>query len=284
MKFVFVTLFPEMIRSACEWSILGRAAREGLLSVECVDPRDYATDRHRSVDDTTCGGGAGMVLKPQTFLAALDRARELAPGALVAAMTPVGESLGQERVCDLAGSGRDLILLCGHYEGFDERILEEADLRLSIGDFVLTGGELPALCVMDAVARFIPGVLGKQVSAEEDSFHHSLLEYPQYTRPVAYRGKSVPELLLSGDHAKIGQWRRKESLRATCRYRPELLRSMQWQKGDGKLFLAMKEEEKRSPRGTGKTEETQVFRLHWEPAVWYNTAYALTGGPLLARG
>ena len=159
-------------------------------------------------------------------------------------MTPVGESLGQERVCDLAGSGRDLILLCGHYEGFDERILEEADLRLSIGDFVLTGGELPALCVMDAVARFIPGVLGKQVSAEEDSFHHSLLEYPQYTRPVAYRGKSVPELLLSGDHAKIGQWRRKESLRATCRYRPELLRSMQWQKGDGKLFLAMKEEEK----------------------------------------
>lgn len=244
MKFIFVTLFPEMIRSACEWSILGRAAREGLLSVECVDPRDYATDRHRSVDDTTCGGGAGMVLKPQTFLAALDRARELAPGALVAAMTPVGESLGQERVCDLAGSGRDLILLCGHYEGFDERILEEADLRLSIGDFVLTGGELPALCVMDAVARFIPGVLGKQVSAEEDSFHHSLLEYPQYTRPVAYRGKSVPELLLSGDHAKIGQWRRKESLRATCRYRPELLRSMQWQKGDGKLFLAMKEEEK----------------------------------------
>lgn len=227
----------------------GRAAREGLLSVECVDPRDYATDRHRSVDDTTCGGGAGMVLKPQTFLAALDRARELAPGALVAAMTPVGESLGQERVCDLAGSGRDLILLCGHYEGFDERILEEADLRLSIGDFVLTGGELPALCVMDAVARFIPGVLGKQVSAEEDSFHHSLLEYPQYTRPVAYRGKSVPELLLSGDHAKIGQWRRKESLRATCRYRPELLRSMQWQKGDGKLFLAMKEEEKEKSQG-----------------------------------
>lgn len=249
MKFVFVTLFPEMIRSACEWSILGRAAREGLLSVECVDPRDYATDRHRSVDDTTCGGGAGMVLKPQTFLASLDRARELAPGALVAAMTPVGESLGQERVCDLAGSGRDLILLCGHYEGFDERILEEADLRLSIGDFVLTGGELPALCVMDAVARFIPGVLGKQVSAEEDSFHHSLLEYPQYTRPVAYRGKSVPELLLSGDHAKIGQWRRKESLRATCRYRPELLRSMQWQKGDGKLFLAMKEEEKEKSQG-----------------------------------
>ena len=213
MKFVFVTLFPEMIRSACSWSILGRAAQEGLLSVDCVDPRDYATDRHRSVDDTTCGGGAGMVLKPQTYLAALERARELAPGALVAALTPVGESLRQERVCELARSGQDLILLCGHYEGFDERILEEADLRLSIGDFVLTGGELPALCIMDAVARFIPGVLGKQVSAEEDSFHDSLLEYPQYTRPVEYKGKAVPEVLLppppgtAADHAVAeGGW------------------------------------------------------------------------------
>ena len=256
MKFVFITLFPEMIRSASAWSILGRAAQEGLLTVDCVDPRDYATDRHRSVDDTTCGGGAGMVLKPQTFLAALDRARKLAPDALVAALTPVGEPLRQDRVCRLARSGRDLIFLCGHYEGFDERILEEADLRLSIGDFVLTGGELPALCIMDAVARFIPGVLGKQVSAEEDSFQDSLLEYPQYTRPVEYQGKTVPEILLSGDHAKIGQWRRKESLRATFRHRPELLRSVQWQKGDGKLFLAMKEEEKEKSRAAGKSQES----------------------------
>lgn len=246
MEFVFITLFPEMIQNACSVSILGRAAQEGLVRVRCVNPRDYATDRHRSVDDTTCGGGAGMVLKPQTYLAALDKARELVPGALVAAMTPVGEQLQQERVCELAQSGRDLIFLCGHYEGFDERILMEADLRLSIGDFVLTGGELPALCVMDAVARFIPGVLGKQVSAEEDSFHHSLLEYPQYTRPVEYHGKTVPEILLSGDHAKIDQWRRKEALRATLRHRPELLRQMQWQKGDGKLFLAVKEEEEQN--------------------------------------
>ena len=240
MKFVFITLFPEMIQNACSVSILGRAAQEGLISVQCVNPRDYATDRHRSVDDTTCGGGAGMVLKPQTCLAALDRARELAPGALVAAMTPVGEQLQQERICGLAKSGRDLIFLCGHYEGFDERIL------------MLTGGELPALCVMDAVARFIPGVLGKQVSAEEDSFHHSLLEYPQYTRPVEYQGKTVPEILLSGDHAKIDQWRRKEALRATFHHRPELLRQMQWQKGDGRLFLAMKEEEKENSRAEKK--------------------------------
>ena len=222
MKFVFVTLFPEMIRSACSWSILGRAAQEGLLSVDCVDPRDYATDRHRSVDDTTCGGGAGMVLKPQTYLAALERARELAPGALVAALTPVGESLRQERVCELARSGQDLILLCGHYEGFDERILEEADLRLSIGDFVLTGGELPALCIMDAVARFIPGVLGKQVSAEEDSFHDSLLEYPQYTRPEVWEGRAVPQVLLGGDHQKIDAWRGEQSRERTRLRRPEL--------------------------------------------------------------
>jgi tRNA (guanine37-N1)-methyltransferase len=153
MKFVFITLFPEMIQNACSVSILGRAAQEGLISVQCVNPRDYATDRHRSVDDTTCGGGAGMVLKPQTCLAALDRARELAPGALVAAMTPVGEQLQQERICGLAKSGRDLIFLCGHYEGFDERILMEADLRLSIGDFVLTGGS----CRLCALWTPLPG-------------------------------------------------------------------------------------------------------------------------------
>ncbi len=145
-----------------------------------------------------------------------------------------------------------LIFLCGHYEGFDERILMEADLRLSIGDFVLTGGELPALCVMDAVARFIPGVLGKQVSAEEDSFHHSLLEYPQYTRPVEYQGKTVPEILLSGDHAKIDQWRRKEALRATFHHRPELLRQMQWQKGGWQAVPGHERRRKRELPGQKK--------------------------------
>lgn len=242
--FIFITLFPDMIRQAAGYSILGRAAQEGLLHVECVNPRDYATDRHRSVDDTTCGGGAGMVLKPQTYLAALQRARELAPEALVVALTPVGEALRQERVCALAETGRDLIFLCGHYEGFDERILNEADLRLSVGDFVLTGGELPALAIMDAVARFIPGVLGKLVSAEEDSFHDYLLEYPQYTRPVDYEGQMVPAILLSGDHGKIAKWRRKEALRATYLHRPELLQKLRWQKGDGRLFLEILNEER----------------------------------------
>ena len=233
-----------MIYEAAGYSILGRAAKEGLLSVHCVNPRDYATDRHRSVDDTTCGGGAGMVLKPQTYLAALAKAREMAPDAITIALTPVGEALHQDRVCALAESGKDIIFLCGHYEGLDERILNEADLRLSVGDFVLTGGELPALAIMDAVARFIPGVLGKLVSAEEDSFHDSLLEYPQYTRPVDYEGQKVPEILLSGDHGKIALWRRKEALRATLQHRPELLRAMQWQKGDGKLFLAIRAEQR----------------------------------------
>ncbi len=243
MKFIFITLFPELIQQAASVSILGRAIKQGLLSVDCINPRDYATDRHRSVDDTTCGGGAGMVLKPETYGQAVARARQLAPQALVAALTPVGEPLRQKRVTQLAQSGRDLIFLCGHYEGFDERILAEADLRLSVGDFVLTGGELPALCVMDAIARFLPGVLGKLVSAEEDSFADALLEYPQYTRPIEYERQLVPEVLLSGNHAAIARWRRKEALRSTYVYRPELLGRMHWQQGDGTLFLEMLREE-----------------------------------------
>jgi tRNA (guanine37-N1)-methyltransferase len=244
MKFIFITLFPEMIEQAARVSIIGRAMDQGLVSVACVNPRDYAADRHRSVDDTTCGGGAGMVLKAETYCKALAKAGELAPDALKVALTPVGEPLKQPRIESLAAAGKDIIFLCGHYEGFDERILEKADLRLSVGDFVLTGGELPALCVMDAVARFLPGVLGKMISAEEDSFADVLLEYPQYTRPVSFEGRQVPEVLLSGNHAAIARWRRKEALRSTYQYRPELLGKMHWQKGDGALFLEMLEEEK----------------------------------------
>ena len=241
MHIDILTLFPEMTEAVAEYSILGRAQKSGVITVNSINIRDFTKDRHKKTDEAPYGGGAGMIMTAQPVFDALRSVN--AEKSRILYMSPKGRIIDRDVLSSLASEQR-LVFLCGHYEGFDERILEEADLRLSIGDFVLTGGELPALCVMDAVARFIPGVLGKQVSAEEDSFHHSLLEYPQYTRPVAYRGKSVPELLLSGDHAKIGQWRRKESLRATCRYRPELLRSMQWQKGDGKLFLAMKEEEK----------------------------------------
>lgn len=249
MKFVFITLFPELIQQAVSVSILGRAAKEGLLSVFCINPRDFALDRHRSVDDTTCGGGAGMVLRPDTYGKAIEKAKELIPQGKIIAMTPVGETLHQQRVTELAQGGQDLIFLCGHYEGFDERILQAADLRLSVGDFVLTGGELPALAVMDAVARFLPGVLGKMASAEEDSFAGALLEYPQYTRPVEWKGAAVPPVLLSGDHGAIARWRRKESLRATLRHRPDLLAHMRWQAGDGRLFLeVMAEEEHREEK------------------------------------
>lgn len=237
MRFIFITLFPDMIRNAASESILGRAQQAGLLSVSCINPRDFAMDRHRSVDDTPCGGGAGMVLKPTTYLAALKKAKTISPHALVLALTPAGEKLQQTQVCNLASSGQDLIFCCGHYEGFDERILSEVDLRACTGDFVLTGGELPALSIMDAVARFLPGVLGKESSAQEDSFSKSLLEYPQYTRPVTDNGQDVPAVLLSGDHEKIAAWRMKEALKMTLRYRPELLRQCTWQTGNGKLFL-----------------------------------------------
>lgn len=237
MKFVFVTLFPELIEQACAYSILKRAADAGLFSVVCINPRDFSVDRHRTVDDTPCGGGVGMILKPEPFLQALDRAKEIAPQALVVALLPAGEVLKQQIVEHLAASNRDIIFLCGHYEGFDERILSEVDVKLSIGDYVLTGGELPALVLMDAVARFIPGVLGKAESAEDESFSDSILEYPQYTRPVKYRGREVPEVLLSGNHAAISRWRRKEALRTTYLYRPDLLAGLKLQKGDGVLLL-----------------------------------------------
>ena len=269
MKFHIMTLFPEMVEQGLRTSIIGRAEQKGLLSIQAVNIRDYAFNKHQSVDDYPYGGGAGMLMQAepvyQCYKAVCQETKEGLEGKKprLVYLSPQGRTFNQN-IAEEFAQEEELILLCGHYEGFDERILEEADLRLSIGDFVLTGGELPALCIMDAVARFIPGVLGKQVSAEEDSFQDSLLEYPQYTRPVEYQGKTVPEILLSGDHAKIGQWRRegnpllrrKESLRATFRHRPELLRSMQWQKGDGKLFLAMEEEEKEKSRAAGKSQES----------------------------
>ncbi len=223
MKFIFLTLFPELIQEAVQVSIIGRAIKAGLLTVECINPRDYTRDKHRSVDDTPCGGGLGMVLKPEPFLLALADAKKIAPEALTIALTPGGSLLTQKIVVALAKSTQDIIFLCGHYEGFDRRILDQADRELSIGDYVLTGGELPALVILDAVARYIPGVLGKEGSTDEESFSDGLLEYPQYTRPVVYKGQKVPDVLLSGDHVIIKKWRRREALKATLQVRPELL-------------------------------------------------------------
>ena len=184
-----------------------------------------------------------MVLKPEPYSLAIDAARKVAPDSLVIALTPGGKPLTQNIVKELAASQRDLVFVCGHYEGFDQRILDKTDKQLSVGDYVVTGGELPALIIMDAVARYIPGVLGKEASTEEESFSDYLLEYPQYTRPVDYQGAKVPGVLLSGNHAAIKKWRRKEAIRSTYKLRPDLLSKLNFNEEDGKLFLEILEEE-----------------------------------------
>ena len=245
MKFLFITLFPEQIEQAASHSILKRAAAKGLIEVSCINPRDFTYDNHRTVDDTPFGGGAGMVLKPEPMVAAIRKAKEQLPNARVIAMCPGGRTLKQNIVEEYAHSGQDFIFVCGHYEGFDERIFHWVDEKLSIGDYVLTGGEIPALIVMDAIARFIPGVLGKLVSAEDDSFSTGLLEYPQYTRPVDFEGRVVPDVLRSGNHALINSWRLKESLKATYFIRPDLLSAEQMQYIEGRLPFKMKKSERR---------------------------------------
>ena len=223
MNFVFVTLFPEQIEAAAGHSMLKRAMDTGIIRMECVNPRDFSLDRHHSVDDAPFGGGVGMVLKPEPVVEAIKAAKARVPGAPVIAMSPGGTTFKQSLAETWAKQDAGLIFVCGHYEGFDERIYHWVDLKVSIGDFVLTGGELPALLIMDAVSRFVPGVLGKLASAEEDSFSSGLLEYPQYTRPVVFEGMEVPEVLRNGNHALIARWRRKQALKATYLLRPDLL-------------------------------------------------------------
>jgi tRNA (guanine37-N1)-methyltransferase len=244
MKFLFVTLFPEQIEQGAGHSIIKRALDAGLISLDTVNPRDFTTDKHRTVDDTPFGGGAGMVLKPAPMVAAIREAKKRLPNAKVIAMAPGGITFSQKIAEDLAIGGQDLIFVCGHYEGFDERIFKWVDAKISIGDYVLTGGELPALVIMDAVSRFIPGVLGKFASAVEDSFSTGLLEYPQYTRPEVFEGLAVPEVLKNGNHALINKWRRKEALKATWLQRPELLKKLKLEPADAKLLAEVKAEAK----------------------------------------
>jgi len=219
-----VTLFPAMVEQCASHSIIGRARESGALQLHVVDLRDYTHDRHRTADDAPYGGGAGMVMKVEPLDEAIAGLRRNAQGTVrVILMSPQGRRLDQRVVEELARESH-LALICGHYEGVDERVREHlVDDEISIGDYVLTGGELPALVLVDAVARLIPGVLGKAESAEEESFRDGLLEYPQYTRPEEYRGWRVPEVLLSGHHAMIARWRRRESLRRTLERRPDLL-------------------------------------------------------------
>ena len=241
MNFHVMTLFPELIEAAAKESILGRAAKAGFISVTAVNFRDYAKDRHRHVDDYTYGGGAGMLIKPDPVYDCYeDIARKIGHPARVIYLTPAGRVFTQE-IAEELSKEEDLILLCGHYEGIDERVIDEIVTdQISIGDYVLTGGELPALVVLDAVARLVPGVLSAG-SAETESFSDGLLEYPQYTRPEEWHGVRVPEILICGDHKKVDEWRRRESLRKTRANRPDLLSKAPLTKED-RAFLRTLEE------------------------------------------
>ena len=218
-----LTLFPEMFDNFMNESIIGRAVKEGLVEINPVNIRDYTENKHNRVDDYPYGGGAGMVMQAQPIYDAYKSVVKDDKSIPVIYMSPQGRKFTQKIASELA-SYDEVVLLCGHYEGVDERVLEEIVTdEISIGDYVLTGGELPAMVVMDAVSRLIPGVLAEG-STEEESFSNGLLEYPQYTRPVEFMGKKVPEVLLSGHHANIKKWREEESYKRTLKKRPELLK------------------------------------------------------------
>ena len=215
-----LTLYPEMFPGPLGTSLAGRALSEGVWSLDTVQIRDFATDKHRSVDDTPAGGGSGMVLKPDVLAAAVDSVADERP---MLALTPRGKPLTQERVRELA-AGEGVILLCGRFEGFDERIFEARPIEpVSIGDYVLSGGEVGAMVILDACVRLLPGVMGAASSGEEESFEQGLLEYPHYTRPVTWEGRTIPEVLRSGDHAKIAAWRKQRAIEDTRLRRPDLI-------------------------------------------------------------
>jgi tRNA (guanine37-N1)-methyltransferase len=219
-----VSLFPGMVAEASKYGVTGRAFEEGRAQLSCINPRDYARDVHRTVDDRPYGGGPGMVLKYEPLAAAIDAARAALPaGSRTVFLSPQGRLFDQQRACELAALP-GLVLVAGRYEGFDERLLDAyADDELSLGDYVISGGEMAALVVLDAVLRLLPGVLGDDESAQQDSFMAGLLDYPHYTRPDVVAGRAVPEVLLAGNHAAIRRWRLKQSLGRTWQRRPELL-------------------------------------------------------------
>lgn len=221
MRFDVLTLFPEIIESYCNVSIMKRAREGDVYSLNTINPRDFTLDKHNKVDDTPYGGGAGMVLMPQPYIDAYDSVEKL-ENSITIMLSPQGEPLNEKLVLDLAQYNQ-IIMLCGHYEGFDERIREIIKPKeISLGDFVLTGGELPALCLLDSVSRKLNGTLGKIQSAEDDSFFNGLLEYPQYTKPRDFRGYKVPEVLLNGNHKEINEFRKTQQIERTKLRRPDL--------------------------------------------------------------
>jgi tRNA (guanine37-N1)-methyltransferase len=251
MRVDVLTLFPNMFTSPLQESILGKAIKKGLIDIRCINIRDFALDKHQVVDDSPYGGGQGMVMKAEPIARAIEWTKADNPSGWTIYLTPQGKTFTQERAQALTERSH-LILLCGRYEGIDERVREVLiDEELSIGDYVLAGGEFAALVVIDAITRLLPGVLGSDESAKDDSFSGALLEYPQYTRPCDFRGYGVPEVLLSGDHEAIARWRRKEALRRTSLRRPELLAKAELSDTDRVFLREIQEQKKAGTDGEG---------------------------------
>jgi tRNA (guanine37-N1)-methyltransferase len=243
MKCEIVTIFPEIFYAYIGESILKRALQRKLIEVGIHDLRDYTKDRHRTIDDYPYGGGAGMVMKPDPFFTAVETLCPLRDERKVIMLSPAGNKFDQRMAEKFLEEKRRLFFLCGRYESIDERVtIAIVDDEISIGDYILTGGELAALVIIDAIARLIPGVLGDERSAKEDSFSSGLLDYPHYTRPPVFRGMPVPEVLLSGNHKEIWRWRRKEALRRTLERRPELLEKISLSDEDHRLMSELRRE------------------------------------------
>jgi tRNA (guanine37-N1)-methyltransferase len=244
MKCSVITIFPEIFYAYLNESIMKRAALKGLLDVEIHNLRDYTTDRHRTVDDYPYGGGAGMVMKPEPFFKAVETICPDPSSRRVIMLSPAGKRFEQKTAVELSNESKNMVFLCGRYEAIDERVRTDlVNDEISAGDYVLTGGELPALVIIDAVARLIPGVLGDEHSAEVESFSWGILDYPHYTRPPEFRNLKAPEILLSGHHKDIERWRRKEALRRTLINRPDLIEKASLDNIDYKLIREIKEEE-----------------------------------------
>lgn len=268
MNFHVLTLFPEMIMNGLETSILGRAAAKGIVSFEAVNIRDYTLERHGKVDDYPYGGGAGMVMQAEPIYRAYEALVEkIGKKPRVIYMTPQGQTFNQSIAEDLAKE-EDLVFLCGHYEGVDERVLEMiATDYLSAGDYVLTGGELPAMMMIDCISRLVPGVLNNNVSAEFETFHDNLLEYPQYTRPEIFMGKKVPDILLSGHHANVEKWRREQSIIRTLKNRPELLENAVLSKKEQKFLDELLRQQELENAQKVKNEEKAAAEHNREEKV-----------------
>lgn len=256
MRIDMLTLFPDMCETVMAESIVGRARKKGYLQVCCHQIRDFAFDKHQRVDDCPFGGGKGMLLMAEPIALCIDDlTSHLGKKPHTIYMSPQGRVLDQQRVKEL-GQMENIAILCGHYEGVDERILDTyVDEQISLGDFVLTGGELPALALADAVSRMIDGVLADDVCFEEESHYNGLLEYPQYTRPAVWRGQAVPPVLLSGHHGNIAKWRRAQSLWRTLEHRPDMLEKVEFQKGDADLLYQIRREMEGVPDEKSETEE-----------------------------